>query len=48
MAEVAEISPLRLIRAFLPFFAPLIFSLLVITLFPALVPFVPRLFGFAG
>ena len=48
MAEVAGISPLRLIRALLPFFAPLLFSLLVITLFPAVVPFVSRLFGFAG
>lgn len=48
VAEVASISPLRLIRALLPFFVPLLFSLLVITLFPAVVLFLPRLFGFAS
>ncbi|WP_119165634.1 TRAP transporter large permease [Algihabitans albus] len=48
VAEVASISPLRLIRALLPFFVPLLASLLLITLFPGLVLFVPRLFGFAN
>lgn len=48
VAEVAEISPIRLMRALLPFFVPLLASLLAITLMPGLVLAVPRLFGFAN
>lgn len=48
VAEVANISPLRLIRALGPFFVPLIASLLLITVFPGIVLFVPRLFGFTN
>jgi tripartite ATP-independent transporter DctM subunit len=48
VAEVAEISPVRLIRALLPFFVPLIVVLLAITIFPGIVLFLPRLFGYAA
>ncbi|GAB5374521.1 MAG: hypothetical protein AcusKO_09830 [Acuticoccus sp.] len=48
VAEVAEISPVRLMRALVPFFVPLLASLLAITLMPGLVLTVPRLFGFAN
>ena len=48
VAEVANISPVRLMRALVPFFVPLLLSLLAITLMPGLVLAVPRLFGFAN
>ena len=48
VAEVASISPVRLIRALMPFFVPLVASLVLITLFPDLVLFLPRLFGFTS
>ncbi len=48
VAEVAEISPVRLMRALVPFFVPLLASLLAITLMPGLVLAIPRLFGFAN
>ncbi|XWN33269.1 MAG: TRAP transporter large permease [Devosia sp.] len=48
VAEVAEISPVRLMKALLPFFIPLFFSLIAITLMPGIVLFIPRLFGFTN
>lgn len=46
VAEVAEISPLRLMRALLPFFVPLFGVLLLITMVPEVVLYLPRQFGF--
>ena len=48
VADVAGISPVRLMKALLPFFVPLLAALLIITLFPEVVLFLPRLFGFAN
>ena len=48
VAEVAEISPVRLMKALLPFFIPLLASLLAITLMPGIVLVIPRLFGFTN
>ncbi|MEM8856201.1 MAG: TRAP transporter large permease subunit, partial [Pseudomonadota bacterium] len=48
VAEVAQISPVRLMKALLPFFVPLFASLIAITLMPGIVLFVPRLFGFTN
>jgi tripartite ATP-independent transporter DctM subunit len=46
VADVAGISPLRLLRALLPFFVPLLIALLTITLVPEISLYLPRLFGF--
>jgi tripartite ATP-independent transporter DctM subunit len=46
VADVAGISPLRLLRSLLPFFVPLLISLLVVTLVPDLSLYLPRAFGF--
>lgn len=46
VSEVANISPVRLMRALLPFFIPLLAVLIVITVFPWFTLFLPRLFGF--
>ncbi len=48
VAEVANISPLALFRALLPFFLPLIGTLLAITTMPEIVLFLPRLLGYAS
>ncbi|MEX2518847.1 MAG: TRAP transporter large permease [Paracoccaceae bacterium] len=48
VADVAGISPVRLMKALIPFFAPLLAALLIITLIPDVVLFLPRLFGFAN
>ncbi|MCB2054675.1 MAG: TRAP transporter large permease [Geminicoccaceae bacterium] len=48
VAEVAAISPVRLMRALVPFFVPLIGTLLAITLIPEIVLFLPRFFGYAS
>jgi TRAP-type transport system large permease protein len=46
VADVAGISPLRLLRSLIPFFVPLLISLLVVTLVPDLSLYLPRMFGF--
>lgn len=48
VADVAGISPVHLMKALLPFFVPLLAALLIITLVPGVVLFLPRLFGFAN
>jgi tripartite ATP-independent transporter DctM subunit len=46
VSEVAGISPLRLLRALMPFFLPLLAALLLITLIPEISLALPRAFGF--
>jgi tripartite ATP-independent transporter DctM subunit len=46
VADVAGISPLRLLRALIPFFLPLLAALLLVTLVPEISLFLPRAFGF--
>lgn len=48
VADVAGISPLRLLRALVPFFVPLLISLLLVTMVPEISLYLPRLFGFVG
>jgi tripartite ATP-independent transporter DctM subunit len=48
VAEVAGISPVRLVWALLPFFIPLVVVLLLITAMPGISLLLPRLFGFTS
>ena len=46
VGDIAGVSLMRLVRAVLPFFVPLIIVLLVVMAVPATVTFVPETFGF--
>jgi TRAP-type C4-dicarboxylate transport system permease large subunit len=48
MVRIAEVSLRDLVREMLPFLAVMIGALALITLFPDLVLFLPRLFGYKG
>jgi tripartite ATP-independent transporter DctM subunit len=48
MVRIAEVSLRELVREMLPFLAVMIGALALITLFPDLVLFLPRLFGYKG
>ncbi len=43
LSKISGLSPLRIARASLPFFIPLLIALFVITLFPSVVTFLPNL-----
>jgi TRAP-type C4-dicarboxylate transport system permease large subunit len=45
MMDIARISFAQMVRAMLPFYIPLVAALLVVTFWPDLVLFVPRLIG---
>jgi len=48
VAEIVDLPVLRVVRALLPFFIPLITVLLITTFMPGVVMWLPRLLGFAG
>jgi tripartite ATP-independent transporter DctM subunit len=48
VAEIVDLPVLRVVRALLPFFIPLITVLLLVTFLPGVVMWLPRLLGFAG
>jgi len=48
MMKIAEVSLRDLVREVVPFLGVMIVALALITLFPDLVLFLPRLFGYKG
>jgi TRAP-type C4-dicarboxylate transport system permease large subunit len=48
MVRIAEVPLADLVREMLPFLGVMILALALITLFPDLVLFLPRLFGYRG
>jgi TRAP-type C4-dicarboxylate transport system permease large subunit len=48
MVRIADVSLRDLVREIIPFLAVMVGALLLITLFPDLVLFLPRLFGYKG